>query len=96
MAGDKDGVIRDYTVLTPQATHSEIVRPEVQADNFELKLVMFQVLQTVGQFNGFSLEDPHLRLKLFLEVGDTFKIVALQEVLRLRYFPFSLRDRARV
>ena len=50
MAGDKDRVIRDYTVLTPQATHSEIVRPEVQADNFKLKLVMFQMLQTVGTF----------------------------------------------
>ena len=41
MAGNKDRVIWDYIVLTPQAIHSEIVRPEVQVDNFELKPVMF-------------------------------------------------------
>ncbi|XP_024046569.1 uncharacterized protein LOC112100926 [Citrus clementina] len=50
MANDRDRAIRDYTVLTPQAIHPGIVRPDVQADNFELKLVMFQMLQTVGQF----------------------------------------------
>ena len=57
---------------------------------------MFQMLQTVGQFNGLSNEDPHLYLKLFLEVSDAFKIAgATQNALRLRLFPYSLRDRAR-
>ena len=41
MANDKDRAIRDYAVLTPQAIHLGIVRPDVQADNFELKPVMF-------------------------------------------------------
>ncbi|XP_052299243.1 uncharacterized protein LOC127902982 [Citrus sinensis] len=96
MANDRDRAIRDYAVLTPQAIHPGIVRPDVQADNFELKPVMFQMLQTVGQFNGLSFEDPHLHLKLFLEVSDAFKIAgASQEALRLGLFPFSLRDRAR-
>ncbi|KAH9768947.1 hypothetical protein KPL71_011805 [Citrus sinensis] len=55
------------------------------------------MLQTVGQFNKLPSEDPHLHLKLFLEVSDAFKIAgASQEALRLRLFPFSLRDRARV
>ncbi|KAL9411530.1 hypothetical protein AB3S75_045182 [Citrus x aurantiifolia] len=95
-ANDRDRAIRDHAVLTPQATHPGIVRPDVQADNFELKPVMFQMLQTVGQFNGLPLEDPHLHLKLFLEVSDTFKIAGVsQETLRVRLFPFSLRDRAR-
>ncbi|KAH9780492.1 hypothetical protein KPL71_008099 [Citrus sinensis] len=71
MANDRDRVIRDYAVLTPQAIHLGIVRPDVQADNFELKPVMFQMLQTVGQFNGLPSEDPHLHLKLFLEL-ETF------------------------
>ena len=76
--------------------HPGIVRPEVEAANFELKPVMFQMLQTVGQFNGLPTEDPHLHLKLFLEVSDAFKIAgATQDAFRLRLFPYSLRDRAR-
>ncbi|KAH9734620.1 hypothetical protein KPL71_017429 [Citrus sinensis] len=67
MADDRDIAIRDYVVLTPQVVHPGIVRPEVEAANFELKPVMFQMLQTVGQFNGLSFEDPHIHFKLFLE-----------------------------
>ena len=51
MTNDRDRAIQDYAVLTSQAIHSGIVRPDVQADNFELKPMMFQMLQTVGQFN---------------------------------------------
>ncbi|KAH9781899.1 hypothetical protein KPL71_008667 [Citrus sinensis] len=54
------------------------------------------MLQTVRQFNGLPNEDPHLHLKLFLEVSDVFKIAeATQDALKLRLFPYSLRDRAR-
>ena len=74
MADDRDRAIRDYTMLTPQVIHPGIIRLEVVAVNFELKPVMFQILQTVGQFNGLPNEDPHLHLKLFLEVSDAFKI----------------------
>ena len=74
MEDSKDRAIQDYAVLTHQAIHPGIVKPNVQADNFELKPVMFQMLQTVGQFNGLPSEDPYLHLKLFLEVNDAFKI----------------------
>ena len=83
-------------MLTPHIVYPGIVRPEVEASNFELKPVKFQMLQTMGQFKGLPTEDPHLHLKLFLEVSDAFKIVgATQDALRLRLFPYSLRDRAR-
>ena len=50
------------------------------------------MLQTMGQFNGLPNEDPHLHLKLFLEVSDAFKIAgATQDALTLRFFPYSLR-----
>ena len=45
MADDRDRAIRDYVVLTPQAINPGIVRPEVQAAKFELKLMMFQMLK---------------------------------------------------
>ena len=41
MADDRDRAIRDYVVLTPQVVHLGIIRPEVEAANFELKPVMF-------------------------------------------------------
>ena len=83
-------------VLTPQAINPRLVRLGVQANNFVLKLVMFQMLQIVGKLNGLLCEDDHLHLKLFLEVSDAFKIVgASQEALRLRLFLFSLKDRAK-
>ncbi|XP_052299278.1 uncharacterized protein LOC127902988 [Citrus sinensis] len=71
MADDIDRAIKDYVVLTPQVVHPGIVRLEVEATNFELKPVMFQILQIVGQFNGLPSEDPHIHLKLFLEL-ETF------------------------
>ncbi|KAH9679769.1 hypothetical protein KPL71_026264 [Citrus sinensis] len=96
MADDRDRAIRDYVVLTPQVVHPGIIRPEVEAANFELKPVMFQMLQTIGQFNGLPNEDPHLHLKLFSEVSDALKIAGTtQDALRLRLFPYSLRDRGR-
>ena len=44
MDDDIDKAIRDYVVLTPQVVHPGIIRPEVDAANFELKPVMFQML----------------------------------------------------
>ena len=89
MVDNGDSAIRDYTVLTPQAINPGIVRPEVKANNFDLKLVMFQMLQKLGQFNELPSEDLYLHFKLFLEVSNAFKIVrALQEALRLRLFHF--------
>jgi len=35
---------------------------------------MFQMLQTMGQFSGAMVDDPHLRLKQFTEVAEIFKI----------------------
>ncbi|KAL5541254.1 hypothetical protein UlMin_042476 [Ulmus minor] len=57
---------------------------------------MFQMLQTAGQFSGLATEDPHLHLRLFMEVADAFKINGVtDDILKLKLFPYSLRDRAR-
>ena len=42
------------------------------------------------------MEDPNLHLSVFLEVCDTLKVNgASSDAIRLRLFPFSLRDKAR-
>ena len=75
MADNRDMAIRDYVIWTPQAINPRIVRPEVQATNFELKLVMFQMLQIMGRFNGLPSKDPHIHLKHFLEINDLSKLL---------------------
>lgn len=57
-----------------------IVRPEIQVPQLELKPVMVQMLQTVGQFSGMPTEDPHLYLRQFMEVSDIFKLLGLEEI----------------
>ena len=70
-----------------------IVRPEITANHFEFKPMMFQMLQTVGQFNGLPHEDPHLHLKQFLDVASNFKIPGVtDDAFKLRLFPYSLKD----
>ena len=73
-----------------------IVRLEITANHFEFKPMIFQMLQTMGQFSGSPQEDPHLHLKKFLEVASNFKILGVtDDAFRLRFFPYSLKDRAK-
>ncbi|KAM6544070.1 hypothetical protein CsatB_008517 [Cannabis sativa] len=96
LADDRARAIREYAAPMFNELNPGIVRPEIQAPHFELKPVMFQMLQTVGQFGGSPTEDPRLHIRSFLEVSDSFKLQGVsEEALRLKLFPFSLRDRAR-
>ncbi|XP_062085645.1 uncharacterized protein LOC133791745 [Humulus lupulus] len=96
VADDRDRAIRQYALPLFNELNPGIVRPKIQAAQFELKPVMFQMLQTVGQFSGMPTEDPHLHLRLFIEVSDSFKLPGVtKDALRLKLFPYSLRDRAR-
>ncbi|MED6224358.1 hypothetical protein PIB30_083196 [Stylosanthes scabra] len=47
----------DYTIPSTASCGSSIVRPNVEANNFELKLSLIQLLQQ-EQFFGNSQEDP--------------------------------------
>ena len=95
IANDRDRALRQYAVPVFHDLNLSIRRPEIEAQQFELKPIMFQMLQTVGQFSGMPTEDPYLHLKLFVEVSDSFKLVGVPEdALRLKLFPYSLRDRA--
>ncbi|CAJ2652576.1 unnamed protein product [Trifolium pratense] len=48
------------------------------------------------EFSGSPTEDPNLHLSVFVQYADTIKANGVEpEAIRLRLFPFSLRDRAR-
>ncbi|KAL5540392.1 hypothetical protein UlMin_045237 [Ulmus minor] len=93
---DRDRALNAFAQLNLDGLNSSIVQPEIEALHFELKPVMFQMLQTAGQFSGLPTEDPHLHLRLFMEVADAFKINGVtDDILKLKLFPYSLRDLAR-
>ena len=49
-----------------------------------------------NQYQGLAHEDPNVHLTTFLEICDTVKMNGVTEdVIRMRLFFFSLRDKAR-
>ncbi|XP_017416468.2 uncharacterized protein LOC108327255 [Vigna angularis] len=87
--------LRDYSMPNPNSYQGSIVRPPIQANNFEIKPALLQVIQQ-NQFGGANSEDPNSHLENFLAICDTLKINGvLDDAIRLRLFPFSLRDKAK-
>ena len=82
----------DYA-LPPMDVPPVIWRSAIQANNFGLKLITLQLIQNI-QFIGFPQEDPNTRISNFLELCDTIKYNGVSEdAIRLRLFPFSLKDK---
>ena len=72
-----------------------VVLPAIQANNFELKSSMIQMVQGYGQFSGGVQENPSEHLDRFLMVADIVKMNGVpQDVIRLKLFPFSLNGGA--
>ena len=75
---------------------SSIVRPIVTANNFEIKPNIIQMVQQFMQFDGLQDENPDAHVANFLEVYNMFKINGvIDNAIRLRLFPFSLRNQAK-
>jgi len=87
--------LRDYVTPGVDSQTPGITIPPIAAHNFELKPALISMVQQ-SQFGGSLMEDPNLHLLVFLEVCDTLKINGASiDAIRLRLFPFSLRDKAR-
>ena len=88
--------LQDYTMPNPGNNLSSIVRPTVDANNFEIKPIIIQMVSQF-QFGGLPSEDPNAHLAQFLEIYDTFKMNEVgPDAIKLRLFPFSLRDKAKL
>ncbi|XP_075636823.1 uncharacterized protein LOC142609073 [Castanea sativa] len=70
-----------------------IVLPVTTTAHFELKPQIIHLLPT---FHGLDREDPYMHVKDFLEICATCKFQNFtDDSVRLRLFPFSLKDKAK-
>ncbi|KAJ1696043.1 hypothetical protein LUZ63_012741 [Rhynchospora breviuscula] len=87
--------LREFAIPALGNMKSSIEAPDIAANNFELKPALLNMVQQ-NQFGVLPQEDPNLHLSIFLERSNTFKPNGVQnDAIRLRLFPFSLRDKAR-
>ncbi|KAK8609242.1 hypothetical protein V6N13_025548 [Hibiscus sabdariffa] len=88
--------VRDYLAEDLDGLNHAVTIPEFDAKHFELKPVMSNMLNTLGQFGGSLADNARLHLKSLLEVCNSFKIHGVfNDVLKLKLFPYSLRDKAK-
>ena len=88
--------LMDYAQPSLSGTESCIRRPAIESIAFELKPSYVTMIQTSVQFYGLPNEDPNLHVANFLEICDMFRANgASDDAIRLRLFPFSLRDKAK-
>ncbi|KAA3483470.1 RING-H2 finger protein ATL63 [Gossypium australe] len=77
----------DYAKPHLTGAESSIIRPTISANNFELKPNTIQMIQQTK---------IQTHIANFLEFCDTFKINGVSDdPIRLRLFPFSLRNKAK-
>ncbi|KAF7801056.1 uncharacterized protein G2W53_044429 [Senna tora] len=93
MAGDPLRPVKEYFTPSKYDSPSSTRLPEIGANQFEIKPSIIQMLPS---FYGLSSENPYKHIDEFLEVCSTFKLPNVSEdVIRLRLFPFSLKDKAK-
>ncbi|XP_074297800.1 uncharacterized protein LOC141628575 [Silene latifolia] len=86
--------IRD-TMAPKHIVNPSIQRPRIQANNFEIKNALLNLVQD-NQFGGGPLENPNDHLNDFLENCDMYKSNGVSDdAVPLRLFPRSLRGSAK-
>ncbi|KAL0361970.1 UNVERIFIED_CONTAM: hypothetical protein Sradi_3881500 [Sesamum radiatum] len=68
----------EYSFPTADGTISSIAKPTIQANNFEIKPSIIQIIWSSVQLSGLPDEDPNKHLVNFLEICDTFKFNGVQ------------------
>ena len=83
----------EHQTLGAYTPSSGICLPTITADQFEINP---GTIQTLPIFYGEDIEHPYKHLDEFEEICSTVKLAQFSdEALRLKNFPFSLKDRAK-
>ncbi|KAK8612059.1 hypothetical protein V6N13_132092 [Hibiscus sabdariffa] len=86
----------NYLAEDLEGLNPAVTIPEFEAEHFELKPVMFNMLNTLSQFGRSPTENARQHLKSFPEIFNSFKIPGVSnDVLKLKLIPYSLRDKAK-
>ncbi|GJY86462.1 hypothetical protein Tco_0500488 [Tanacetum coccineum] len=73
-----------------------IVIPEINADHFEIKTNLLQLVQA-SPFHGFERENPHTHINNFKRITLTLKFRDVpKDVIKLMMFPYLLEGAARI
>nr|GEV22084.1 putative reverse transcriptase domain-containing protein [Tanacetum cinerariifolium] len=73
-----------------------IVIPEINADHFEIKMNLLQLVQA-NLYHGFERENPHTHINDFNRITSTLKFRDVpNDVIKLMMFLYSLKGNARV
>ncbi|GJR63896.1 reverse transcriptase domain-containing protein [Tanacetum coccineum] len=73
-----------------------IVIPEINADLFEIKTNLLQLVQA-SPFHGFERDNPHTHINNFKRITSTLKFRNVpNNVIKLMMFPYSLEGNARI
>ena len=87
--------LKDYSSPTPRGFANAIVFPDEHTDEV-LRAADVWLVQSVCKFHGSRSEDPLQHIKDFLKIVDTIHADgATQNTSRLRFFPFTLHDKAK-
>ncbi|KAK8584232.1 hypothetical protein V6N13_109628 [Hibiscus sabdariffa] len=79
--------VRDYLAKDLDGLNPAVTIPEFEAEHFELKLIMFNMLNTLGRFSRSPAENARQHLKSCLEICNSFKIHGVSnDVLKLKFF----------
>nr|GEZ30331.1 reverse transcriptase domain-containing protein [Tanacetum cinerariifolium] len=73
-----------------------IVIPEINADHFEIKTNLLQLVQA-NPYHGFKRENPYTHINNFKRITSTLKFKDVpNDVIKLMMFPYSLKGSTRV
>ncbi|GJZ90243.1 hypothetical protein Tco_0662170 [Tanacetum coccineum] len=73
-----------------------IVLPEINADHFEIKTNLLQLVQA-NPFHGYERENPHAHINSFKRITSTLRFRDVpNDVIKLMIFPYSLEGNARL
>ena len=93
MAQPERRTLGDFIMPDISGSFGGIMALTITNNNFEIKPSIIQMVQN-NQFGGLQGEDPYAHILTSFNVCATFKINGvMDDAIRLRLFPFSVRDK---